>query len=65
MEENLTVQRGMQPVILLSFNQRACKVDEDCNIGGWRKRIEILDDGVEEGVEVVEQIDNLHWSARS
>ena len=27
--------------------------------------VEILDDGVEEGVEVVEQIDNLHWSARS
>ena len=26
--------------------------------------VEILDDGVEKGVEVVEQVNNLHWCAR-
>ena len=26
--------------------------------------VEILDDGVEKGVEVVQQVDNLHWCAR-
>ena len=58
------MQRGMQPVILLSFNQRACKkeekvrkVEEGCNFGWWRKRVVILEGGGRETIRYMDEGD--------